>query len=59
MGEARQDVLFNNKKCVVVPPGIVDKILEHVSPLMQYDRKGGLYVADFEVSGFQRPGSNA
>ena len=30
--EAKQDVLFNNKKCVVVPPGIVDKILETHRP---------------------------
>ena len=55
----RQDVLFNAGKCVVVPPGIVDKILEHVEPLMQYERKGGLYVADIERSGFHRQGMKA
>ena len=57
--EPRQDVLFNSKKCVVVPPGVVDRILQHVQPLMQYDRKGGLYVTEMELQGFQRPGASA
>ena len=55
----RHDVLFNASKCVVVPPGIVDRILQHVKPLMQYERRGGLYVAEVELSGFQRPGVQA
>ena len=54
--EPRQHVLFNSKKCVVVPPGIVDRILQHIDPLLQYDRDGGLYVADIEISSFHRPG---
>ena len=57
--EPKQDVLFNSKKCVVVPPGIVDKILNHVSPLLQYNRKGGLYTTDIELSSFQRQGAVA
>ena len=28
-GPGKQDVLFNNKRCAVVPPGVVDKILEY------------------------------
>ena len=52
--EAKQDVLFNNRKCVVVPPGVVDKILEHIDPLLQYDREGGLYTGSMELSDFTR-----
>ena len=50
------DVLFNNKKGVVVPPGIVEKILKHVKPGTQYDRTGGLHIAEMELSGFTRQG---
>ena len=59
MEEPRQDVLFNAGKCVVVPPGIVDRILQHVKPLMQYDRKGGLYVAKMRLTVFPRPDAAA
>ncbi len=54
----KQDVLFNAGKCVVVPPGIVDRVLQFVKPLMQYDRKGGLYVAKMKLTDFQRPAGN-
>ena len=57
--ESRQDVFFNNKPCAVVPPGIVDRILQHIDPLLQYNRKGGLYLADVEVSPFHRQGATA
>ena len=57
--EPRQDALFNSKKCVVVPPGIVDKILQHIDPLLQYDRQGGLYVTEMELSPFRRQGAKA
>ena len=56
-GRGEQDVLFNNRKCVVVPPGIVDEILKKVTPVAQYDREGGLYLADLVVSGFARQGA--
>ncbi len=55
----KQDVLFNAGKCVVVPPGIVDGILKTVKPLMQYDRKGELYVAEMTMSSFGRQGASA
>ncbi len=55
----KQDVLFCASKCVVVPPGIVDRILQHVKPLMTYERRGGLYVADLELSDFARQGAQA
>ena len=53
----KHDVLFNASRCVVVPAGVVERVLQHVAPLLQYDRKGGLYVAEFKVPGFQRQGS--
>ena len=53
----KHDVLFNAARCVVVPAGVVERVLQHVAPLMQYDRRGGLYIAEFEVSDFGRQGS--
>ena len=41
-GPGKQDVLFNNKRCVVVPPGIVEEILKKVAPVMEYKREGNL-----------------
>ena len=53
----KQDVLFNNKKCVVVPPGIVNAILKFIKPLSTYPRSGNLYIGKFAVSSFPRQGS--
>ncbi len=58
-GPGKQDVLFNNRLCVVVPPGVVDKILETIKPVMKYDREGNLYVAEMEMSTFRRQGQVA
>ncbi len=58
-GPPKQDVLFNNKKCVVVPPGIVDEILKKIKPLSEYKRSGNLYVGEFKMSRFQRQGQKA
>jgi hypothetical protein len=63
-GDGLHDVLFTNKKCVVVPPGIVEKVLKVIKPLAEYKRKGGLYLADLELScmpeeDFPRPGAQA
>ena len=55
-GPGKHDVLFNNRVGVVVPPGIVAMILKRIKPLLTYDRRGGLYCADLEVSSFPRPG---
>ncbi len=52
----KQDVLFTNKKCVVVPPGVVEKILQTVQPVVEYARTGNLYIADMEMSSFPRQG---
>jgi hypothetical protein len=51
---AKQDVLFNNDVCVVVPPGIVAEILKRVTPIAQYDREGNLYVGEMTMSSFHR-----
>ena len=55
-GPGTHDVLFNNKVGVVVPAGIVNLILTKIKPILQYERRGGLYCADVTVSGFARPG---
>ena len=57
-GPGEHDVLFNNKRGVVVPPGTVEKILAmlKIVPITEYKRKGGLYVAKMKMSGFTRQG---
>ena len=57
-GPGEHDVLFNNKRCVVVPPGVVEKILSmlNITPITEYRRSGGLYTAKMKVSGFARQG---
>ena len=54
MKNAKQDVLFNNDVCVVVPPGIVAEILKRVTPIAKYDREGNLYVGEMTMSPFRR-----
>jgi len=56
---AKQDVLFDNDICVVMPPGVVKEILKRIKPIMQYEREGNLYIADLEVSSFHRQGQHA
>ena len=56
---SKQDVLFNNDVCVVVPPGIVAEILKRVTPVAQYAREGNLYVGDMIMSSFRRQGPQA
>jgi hypothetical protein len=51
-----QDVIFNNKRCCVVPPGIVDLIMSKVKAVAEYKRSGGLYLADITLSSFARQG---
>ncbi len=55
-GPGEAEAVFSNKRCVVVPPGIVDKIMQRVKPITEYRRKGGLYVAKMTLSGFARQG---
>ena len=55
----KQDVLFNNKKCVVVPPGTVERILKEIKPITEYERQGNLYLAEMTMSAFRRQGQVA
>ena len=52
----KQDVLFNNTNCYVVPPGIVKAIMKKVKAVAEYKRDGGLYTAEFAASSFARQG---
>jgi hypothetical protein len=56
---SKQDVLFNNDVCVVVPPGIVAEILKRVTPVAAYAQEGDLYVGDMVLSSFHRQGPQA
>ena len=47
-------MLFNNRKCYVVPPGLVDELMTRVKPVIEYERVGGLYLADLTLSSFGR-----
>ena len=55
-GPGVQDVLFNNKTCYVVPPGVVERIMREIQAVAEYPREGNLYVAEMELSGFARQG---
>ena len=50
----KHDVLFNNKRCVVVEPGVVEYILQHVKSIAEYPREGDLYLAEMQLSTFGR-----
>ena len=50
-----QDVLFNNHKCYVVQPGIVHTVMKHIQAVIDFDRRGGLYTCEMEISDFTRP----
>ena len=52
----KHDVLFNNKRCVVVEPGVVEYILQRVKPIAEYVREGDLYLAEMQLSTFGRQG---
>ena len=56
MEVGKQDVLFNNKLCVVMPPGIVAAILKRIQPVATYPRDGNLYVGEMTMSSFTRQG---
>ena len=56
----KADVLFNNKCCVVVAPGVVEQILRQITPIAEYAREGRFYLAEMTMSeltsSFGRPG---
>ncbi len=53
-GPGKQDILFNNRRCVVVPPGVLEAVMKHVKAVAEYQREGNLYVAEMTMSSFQR-----
>ena len=55
-GNGNHNILFNNKKCVAVPPGIVDAVLKQIKPVAEYHREGNFYLAEFEMSDFAGQG---
>ena len=55
-GPGVQDVMFNNRIGVVIPPGLLEMLLKHVKPEAKYPRRGNSCVGDFKASSFQRPG---
>ena len=55
-GPGKQDLLFNNDKCYVVAPGVVNAMMKHLKPVAEYDREGNLYVAEVSLSSFTRQG---
>ena len=48
-------MLFNNRKCYVVQPGVVDTVMKHIQAVMGFDRQGSLYTCEMEISDFTRP----
>ena len=58
-GDGNADVRFNNRRCVVVPPGVVEAMMQHISPIAEYHRDGNLYLSDFTMSDFVRPGQSS
>ena len=53
-GPGVHDVIFTNKKGVVLPAGLLEEILKKHKPVLEYDRRGGLYVTDIKLSSFTR-----
>ena len=51
----RHDVLFNNKMCVVVEPGVVERLMKTIKPVAEYTREGNLYFADMILPFFGWP----
>ena len=56
VGTGKQDILFNNNKCYVVAPGVVDKLMENLTAVAEYDREGNLYIGEMTLQSFHRQG---
>ena len=57
-GEGVHEVLFTNRRAVVVPAGFVEEILRRTTPVLEYNRVGNLYLAEVKLSSFARQGQN-
>ena len=55
----RQDVIMNAEGVYVVEPGVVKEMLKKLKPVVEYKRKGNLYLAKMKMTGFTRPGQGA
>ena len=55
-GDGVHEVLFTNRRAVVVPAGFVDKILQRTIPILEYNRVGNLYLAEVKLSSVTRQG---
>ena len=52
----RHDAFFNNKRCVVVPPGIVEHAVKHVTLVAEYAGDVIPYLAEMTMLDFCRKG---
>ena len=53
------DIRFNNRRCVVVPPGVAEAVMKHVEAVAEYHRDGNLHLCDFPMSDFVRQGQGS
>ncbi len=57
-GPGKQDVLFDNERCVAVPPGTAKQLMKRLKPVAEYSREGNLYIADMTLSSFRGQGQS-
>ena len=50
----RQDVLMNAGGVYVVQPGVVQKMMKNLKPVMEYKREENLFLAELTMTGFAR-----
>ena len=52
-------MLSSNKRAVVVPPGVVARVMKEMGvAILQWDRSGNLYTKEFNVQDFNRQGAD-
>ena len=54
--QPKHDVIFSAGECVGVVLGIVDKILQRVKPIAEYQRRGNLYSPEITSASFHGQG---
>ena len=58
-GDGNHDILFSNRRCVVVPPGVVEAVMKHMELVAEYHRDGNLYLSDLTMSDFVWQGQDS
>ena len=53
-GTGVHEVLFTNKRAVVVPAGFVEELFKCNSPIIEVHRRGNVYLAEVELWSFIR-----